>query len=382
MPPIEVQPYRLAVLISGGGRTLENIAAAIGRGDFNAKVTTVISSRPGVKGLERAARLGIPSHVVPRKQFNSPAEFSDVIWPIIREAGADLVCLCGFLSLITIPPDFAGKIVNVHPALLPSFGGKGMYGHHVHEAVIAAGCKVSGCTLHFADETYDTGPILVQRTCDVLDDDTPDTLAARVFEEECKAYPQAIKLLAEGRVILQGHRARVVPAIADMLERAKRFSEIAHTNQTRASGAPYALHPAAVVGLLREHGMSDPDVLTAGYLHDTVEDTGVSTDQLARAFNPRVASLVAELTIPPEFEKPSEKKSAWLVQHAPTLSPAAKWIKLADRAHNISELASKDAARQVRYAKATVPLLEALKPWPSEGLARRIIEGLKTIPTG
>src|SRR5690349_14562920 len=124
MPPIEVKPYRLAVLISGGGRTLENIAAAIGRGDFSAKVTTVISSRPNVKGLERAARLGIPSHVVPRKQFNSPSEFSDVIWPIVREAGADLVCLCGFLSLITIPPDFAGKVVNVHPALLPSFGGK------------------------------------------------------------------------------------------------------------------------------------------------------------------------------------------------------------------------------------------------------------------
>lgn len=373
-------PYRLAVLISGGGRTLENIQAAIGRRDFNAKVTTVISSRPGVFGLTRAANLGIPASVVVRKQFNSPSEFSDVIWAKIREAGADLVCLCGFLSLITIPPDFAGKVINVHPALLPSFGGQGMYGHHVHEAVIAHGCKVSGCTVHFADDTYDTGPIVVQRVCEVLDDDTPDALASRVFEQECLAYPQALKMLAEGRVILQGSRARIVPVMDDMIERARRFSEIAHEGQTRLGGEPYATHPAAVVEILRAHGVTDRDILAAGYLHDTVEDTQITADQLARAFNPRVAQIVSELTIPKEFEEPSEKKNAWLLEHATKLSVPAKWIKLADRCHNVSQLGAKSADRQARYVKATMALVEALKPWPSDALAQRIYKGLKAIP--
>ena len=373
-------PYRLAVLISGGGRTLENIQAAIGRGDFNAKVTTVISSRPGVFGLTRAANLGIPASVVVRKQYNSPSEFSDVIWAKIREAGADLVCLCGFLSLITIPPDFAGKVINVHPALLPSFGGKGMFGHHVHDAVIAHGCKVSGCTVHFADDTYDTGPILVQRVCDVLDDDTPDSLAARVFEQECLAYPQALKMLAEGRVILQDSRARIVPLISDMIQRARRFSEVAHEGQTRVGGEPYATHPAAVVEILRAHGVTDADILAAGYLHDTVEDTSITFDQLARAFNPRIASIVGELTIPKEFEEPSEKKNAWLLEHAPKLSVPAKWIKLADRFHNVKQLAAKSPDRQARYVKATTALIQALKPWPCEPLAHGISEGLKAYP--
>ncbi len=377
MPHEASQPYRLAVLISGGGRTLENIMAAISRGDFNATITTVISSRPGVFGLTRAANLGLPAAVVARKEYNTPSEFSDVIWEKTRAAGADLVCLCGFLSLITIPPDFQGKIINVHPGLLPSFGGKGMYGHHVHEAVIAHGCKVSGCTVHFADDTYDTGPILIQRTCEVLDDDTPDTLAARVFEQECLAYPDAIQMLAQGRVILQGTRARILPVIADPIERARRFSEIAHDGQFRTGGLPYATHPAAVVALLREHGMTDPEVLAAGYLHDTIEDTGVTAQQLERAFGPRVASIVSELTIPAEYEETTKKKNAWLLSHAPQLSVEAKWIKLADRSHNVEQLSAKTRDRQLRYVKSTVPLVEALRPWPSEGLAKRILAGLK-----
>jgi len=372
----DVHPLRLAVLISGGGRTLENIASAIASGDLHATVTTVISSRPGVLGLTRAANLGIVASVVERKQFNSPAEFSDVIWQQIRQAGADLVCLCGFLSLITIPPDFAGKVINVHPALLPSFGGKGMYGHHVHEAVIAQGCKLSGCTVHFADESYDTGPILVQRSCDVLENDTPDALAARVFEEECIAYPQALKLLAQGRVIIKGNRTRIAPMLDDMLERARQFSEIAHEGQFRVGVLPYATHPASVVEILKAHGQSDPDVLMAGYLHDTMEDSGVTQNQLARAFNPTVARIVAELTIPKEHEEPSEKKNAWLLSHAPKLSEQAKWIKLADRAHNVSQLSAKSPERQQRYVKATKLLVEALKPWPCESLGLQIISEL------
>ena len=373
MVETKVNPLRLAVLISGGGRTLENIVAAIGRDELHAVVTTVISSRPGVFGLTRAANLGIPASTVERKAFNSPAEFSDVIWATIRAAGADLVCLCGFLSLITIPPDFMGKVINVHPALLPSFGGKGMYGHHVHEAVIAHGCKLSGCTVHFADDSYDTGPILVQRSCEVLEDDTPDTLAARVFDEECMAYPQALKLLAQGRVIIQGSRSRIVPAISDLVEHARTFSKIAHEGQTRAGGEPYATHPAAVVDLLIKHGMTDANVLAAGYLHDTMEDSSVTQDQLARAFNPTVADMVAQLTIPKEHEEPSEKKNAWLLAHAPKLTSDAKWIKLADRAHNVSQLHAKTPAKQQRYVIATRGLLEALKPWPDPSLAEEII---------
>jgi len=377
MSQAPVQPLRLAVLISGGGRTLENISAAIGGGDFKAEITTVISSRPGVFGLERAKKLGIPAHVVDRKAFNTPAEFSDVIWPIIRDGGADLVCLCGFMSLLVIPPDFTGKVINVHPALLPAFGGKGMYGHHVHGAVIEAGCKVSGCTVHFADDAYDTGPIIVQRACEVAEDDTPDTLAARVFEAECLAYPQAIALMASGRVILKGHRARVAPWHDDLLERARAFMTVAHDNQKRAGGQPYSTHPAAVVELLRTHGMADPDVLAAGYLHDTIEDTGVAEDQLARAFNPRIASLVTELTNPPEVEQSSQKKADYLVEHAPKLSVKAKWVKLADRAHNVSELYDKEPAKRERYANATVRLLEALKPWPSASLAEQIEQSVR-----
>ena len=148
--------------------------------------------------------------VASRKAFDSTQAFSDHIFAQCREAGAELVCLAGFLSLLRIPEDFALRVVNIHPALLPAFGGQGMYGHHVHEAVIEHGCKVSGCTVHFADNTYDTGPILVQRTCEVLPDDDADALAARVFEQECIAYPQAIALLEAGRVeVIDNRRTHV-----------------------------------------------------------------------------------------------------------------------------------------------------------------------------
>jgi len=204
-------PLRIAALISGGGTTVQNVAEAIQAGKLNASIVTVISSRPGVKGLERARDLDLPTNVVNRKDYADVEAFSEAIWDIVRGVEADIVCLMGFLSLIRIPDDYAERVVNIHPALLPSFGGHGLYGHHVHEAVLAAGCKVSGCTVHFADQTYDTGPIIVQRTCPVLEDDTADTLAARVFAEERKAYLETLQLLAAGRVEHQGNRVRIVP---------------------------------------------------------------------------------------------------------------------------------------------------------------------------
>jgi folate-dependent phosphoribosylglycinamide formyltransferase PurN len=146
---------------------------------------------------------------VDRKACASRDEFSERIFSLCRAAGVDLVCLAGFLQLLPIPDDFLLRVMNIHPALIPAFCGKGFYGHHVHEAVLAYGAKLSGCTVHFADNAYDHGPIILQRAVPVLDDDTPDSLAARVFEQECEAYPLAIRWFAEGRLELDGRRVLV-----------------------------------------------------------------------------------------------------------------------------------------------------------------------------
>ena len=193
------QPLELAILISGGGRTMQNIADKINQGKLNARINIVISSRPDVAGLERAQRLGLETHVVARKAYEDTESFSRDIFEAARGAGARLVCLAGWLFLLKIPDDYAGRVINIHPALLPNFGGKGMYGRRVHEAVLAAGCEVTGCTVHFADQTFDTGPIIVQRSCPVEPNDTAETLAARVFKLECEAYPQAIAMIANGQ---------------------------------------------------------------------------------------------------------------------------------------------------------------------------------------
>lgn len=194
------KPLRLAVLLSGGGRTMQNLADHIATGDLPASIELVIASRDDAYGLERAKKLKLPTEVIGSKQIPDRTERSKRIFARVREAGADLVCLAGYLSLLDIPDDFSSRVVNIHPALLPSFGGPGMYGRRVHEAVLAAGCKVSGCTVHFCDQTYDTGPIITQRTCPVLPDDTPDTLADRVFEQECIAYSEALRDIAAGRI--------------------------------------------------------------------------------------------------------------------------------------------------------------------------------------
>ena len=156
--------------------------------------------------------------VVERDQFDSVEAFSAQVLKLIDDAGADLVVLGGWLSLLRIPPAYAGRVINIHPALLPAFGGKGMYGRRVHAAVIEHGCKLSGCTVHLVDDQYDNGPIVLQRACPVLDDDTPETLAARVFEEEKVAYPEAIRLFQQGRLKVEGRRVRVVEP-ADQLGR-------------------------------------------------------------------------------------------------------------------------------------------------------------------
>ncbi len=202
VPQVKHDPIRLAVLVSGGGTTLKNFCEKIGRGELKAEVGLVIASNASAVKRLNEKLPGMDVKLVDRKSYASPSEFSDVVFGMIRQAEVDLVCLAGFLCLLVLPDDFIGRVLNIHPALLPSFGGHGMYGHHVHEAVLAYGCKISGCTVHFADQSYDTGPIIVQRCCAVNEGDTADTLASRVFVEECEAYPEAIRLISEGRVRL------------------------------------------------------------------------------------------------------------------------------------------------------------------------------------
>jgi phosphoribosylglycinamide formyltransferase-1 len=192
----------MLVLLSGSGRTLANLGAAIGDGRLRARVAGVVASRV-CAGCDRARELGVEPRIVPG------VIEAEALERLAQEAGAQWVVLAGYLKLVRVAPGLRGRIVNIHPALLPSFGGKGMYGHHVHEAVLAHGCRFSGCTVHLVDDQYDQGPILEQRVCPVLPGDTPDTLAARVFEQECIAYPQALSALFAGRYRIEGRVARV-----------------------------------------------------------------------------------------------------------------------------------------------------------------------------
>jgi phosphoribosylglycinamide formyltransferase-1 len=203
-------PIRLAVLLSGAGTTLQNLLDRIAGGRLHAAVHLVVASRPDALGLWRAEQSGIRTAVAVRKEFASVEEFSARIFEACRQAEADLVLMAGFLQLVRIPDDFAGRVMNIHPSLIPAFCGKGFYGHRVHEAALEYGVKVSGCTVHFADNRYDQGPIILQRPVPVRDDDTADTLAARVFEQECEAYPEAIRLFGEGRLRIEGRRVRIL----------------------------------------------------------------------------------------------------------------------------------------------------------------------------
>ncbi len=185
------EPLSLVVLISGGGTTLQNLLDRIVAGTLHARIVHVISSKPEAYGVQRAKMAGIPTSIIERN--TDPGTFSDRVFAAIRSTPAELVVLGGWLQLLKIPPDYQGRILNIHPSLLPKFGGRGMYGHHVHEAVLNADEHESGCTIHIVDDAYDNGPIILQRKVPVLNADTPESLAERVFEAECEAYPIAIE---------------------------------------------------------------------------------------------------------------------------------------------------------------------------------------------
>lgn len=195
---------RVAVLLSGGGTTLQNLIDCRAAGKLPVDFAVVVSSRANAFGLERARRAGIPTAVVPSRDFRRDGlmdwdAMSERINAILLPLQLDLVCLAGFMCFYRIPAALSGKVVNIHPALLPAFGGRGMWGHHVHEAVRKSGVKISGCTVHFVTNEYDSGPIIVQRACPVTSADSAADIAARVFQEECRAYPEAIRLIAAGR---------------------------------------------------------------------------------------------------------------------------------------------------------------------------------------
>jgi phosphoribosylglycinamide formyltransferase-1 len=202
-------PLKLAVLISGSGRTLKNFIDLAAEGRLPIDIRLVVSSSAKAGGLAHARAAGIPALTLARRRFDTDTHYGDAIFAACREAGVDLVAMAGFMRLAPVPDDFAGRVVNIHPALIPAFCGVGMYGHHVHEAVLKAGVKVTGVSVHFVDNEYDAGPIIWQQPVPVFDDDTPDTLGARVFETEKEAYPHVLRLLAAGRVRLENGRVTI-----------------------------------------------------------------------------------------------------------------------------------------------------------------------------
>lgn len=201
-------PLRIAVLLSGSGTSLENLFEHIDAG-LPAEVVCVASSKKSAFGLERAERRGVPAIAVPRREYANGAAFNDALHAALAPYDPDLVCLLGFLSIFELRGRYEGRCLNVHPALIPAFSGKGFYGHHVHEAAIEKGVKLSGATVHYASEEYDEGPILLQGAVEVRDDDTPDSLAARVQAKERELVPAAIRLIAEGRVTIEDGRTRI-----------------------------------------------------------------------------------------------------------------------------------------------------------------------------
>lgn len=207
-PP--AKSIKIAVLISGGGRTLKNLLelTAEEKG-LPVDMRLVISSSAKATGLQFAREANIETAVFDRKKFATDVDYGNAIFDACRAAGVDYVVMAGFLKLAPVPEDFTGRVLNIHPALIPAFCGPGMYGDRVHQAVLDYGAKISGCTVHFVDNEYDRGPIIWQQPVPVFDDDTAESLAARVFTAEKEAYPHVLKLLAAGKIRLEGRKVTI-----------------------------------------------------------------------------------------------------------------------------------------------------------------------------
>lgn len=207
---MRINKLRIGVLISGGGSTLANLHARIADGRLGGvEIVQVVSSRPETRGVAIAQAAGLPTKVLRPRDFSTPSDFFESLTSAMDTARVDLVAMGGFLCFWRLPPHYLGRVLNIHPSLLPAFGGRGMFGHHVHEAVLAAGVAESGCTVHLADNEYDHGPIVAQRAVPVMAGDTAETLAARVGACERELYPEVI-----GRIAREGFDwlPRVTPA--------------------------------------------------------------------------------------------------------------------------------------------------------------------------
>ena len=205
---------KIAVLVSGGGTNLQALLDSEARGENpHGKITLVVASKPGVYALERAAKAGVESCVVSRKDYASPDSFDEALLEVLRGHGIDLVVLAGFLTILTgeMVRAYPYAILNVHPALIPAFSGPGCYGLHVHEAALAYGVKVTGATVHFVTEEPDGGPIVLQKAVDVLPSDTPETLQRRIMEQcEWQLLPRAVALFCQGRLQVEGRQVRIL----------------------------------------------------------------------------------------------------------------------------------------------------------------------------
>ncbi|MBT9155715.1 MAG: Phosphoribosylglycinamide formyltransferase [Firmicutes bacterium] len=205
-------PLRLAVLVSGSGTTLQGLLNAIDAGKLQAEIVAVVSSRRDAYALQRARRRDIATYVLRPRDFVPAGEHDAALARTLREVSPDLIVLAGYMvevGDVTLGA-FHGRIMNIHPSLLPAFGGRGFYGQHVHKAVLEHGCKVTGATVHFVEAQVDGGPIILQAAVEVEDADTCETLAARVSELERRLYPTAIQLYAEGRLCQVGRRVTIL----------------------------------------------------------------------------------------------------------------------------------------------------------------------------
>lgn len=208
---IKTKTISLAVLISGTGTTLQNIVDRINEGTLPAKIAVVLSSKPDAYGIVRAKKAGLPVEIVNRKDFSDAMAFAGAVSERLCQYDMDLIVLAGYNHLIVLDQVRRIPAINIHPALIPSFCGKGYYGDRVHKAVLDYGVKFTGVTVHFVDDKYDHGPVILQEPVEVRQDDTVDTLRSRVLRVEHTLYPEAIKLFAEGRLKIEGRKVHILP---------------------------------------------------------------------------------------------------------------------------------------------------------------------------
>lgn len=204
----------IAVLVSGGGTNLQALIDAQSRGEIQGgKITCVISSKPDAYALERAKNNGIPTRIIPRKDYDDIHSYTKAVRDALVEERADLVVYAGFMTILDsqVVEEFEGRMMNVHPALIPSFCGKGFYGLRVHRAVLDSGVKLTGATVHFVTEDCDAGPIIIQKAIEVNNDDTPESLQKRVMEQcEWKILPKAVSLFCQGRIKIIGNKTEII----------------------------------------------------------------------------------------------------------------------------------------------------------------------------